>query len=84
MLDAGKKPSAIDSATIQKRNLHIDKQLLDNNLLSAEIEGDGNYVHRVLSYSLNDRQSNYSQLRKSIAQHLLNYHGQIFGVRANS
>ena len=84
VLDAAKKPSAIDSATIQKRYFHVDKQLLDNNLLSVEIERDGNCFYRTMSYCLYDRQSNNSQLRKSIAQHLLNYHEQSFGVKAYS
>ena len=83
ILDAARKPSAIDSATVQKHNLHVDKQLVDNNLLSVEVEKDGNCFYRALSYCLYDRQSTNSQLRKSIAQHLLNYHEQIFGVKAN-
>ena len=44
----------------------------------------GNCFYRALSYSLYDRQSNNSQLRKSIAQHLLNCHEQVFGVKVNS
>ena len=83
-MDAAKKPSAIDPATIQKRNLRVDKQLLANNLLSVEVEGDGNCFYCALSYSLYGQQSNHLQLRKSIAQHLLNNHEKIFSVKTNS
>ena len=84
ILGVAKKPSAIDSTTIQKRNLYVDKQLFDNKLLSVEVEGDGNCFYRTLSYSVYGQQSNHLQLRKFIAQHLLSYHEQIFVMKTNS
>ena len=58
--------------------------MLDNNLLSVEVEGDGNYFYSAQSYFLYDQQSNHSWLCKSIAQHLFNYYEKNFGVKANS
>ena len=78
IIDAAKKPSNLDAATIYQRNEVLDKKLNDDHLTTVDVVGDGNCFYRSISYGLHRNQLSHSELRQNIAQHLLTNYAKIF------
>ena len=58
---------------MHNRNAKLDKQLALKGLTSINVSGDGNCLFRALSVSIYGHKFNYSFLRSTVAQHILDH-----------
>jgi OTU-like cysteine protease len=74
IIDAANEPTAIPQSVIMSRNTSLDSQLRNKGLHTTEVISDGNCFFRSVSVSLYGSQLRHTELRKSVAEHvLLNY-----------
>ena len=66
-------PSEINVTDVHNRNAKLDKQLALKGFTSINVSGDGNCLFRALSISIYGHEFNYSFLRSSVAQHILDH-----------
>ena len=66
-------PSEINVIDVHNRNAKLDKQLALKGLTSINVSGDRNCLFRALPVSIYGHEFNYSFLRSTVAQHILDH-----------
>ena len=73
IFQAASCPSEINDTDVHNRNAKLNKQLALKGLTSINVSGDGNCLFHALSVSFYGHKFNYSFLRSTVAQHILDH-----------